>query len=369
MIKILQILPGLSRGGLETFVMNVYRSIDKSNYQFDFLVNCKDGDYKEEIINMGGRIYYLPPKKFNPIKYNQNLNSFFKKHAFEYTAVHMHDSVLSAIEPLKYAKKYGIKVRVLHSHSSSVSGNKIHYILHALKKPVVHTWATHYLGCSDKANKWFYKYTGVLGQSIFVPNGIDVSKYVYNEKIRETIRKGLSIPENHVVIGHVGRIMWIKNHEFLIDIFNEYHKTNPNSTLVLIGTGPLLDRMQNKVKDLGLEEYVRFTGVRSDINELLQGLDIFVMPSIYEGLPVVLVEAQAAGLPALVSDTISKDSKITNSYYSLNLKDPIPIWCNRISEIVCTHKRENTKVILEQRGFDINTTSKLLTRIYTNSKL
>ena len=371
MYKVLQILPTLSRGGLETFVMNVYRGLNTQDIQFDFLTYSSEGDYKDEIIEKGGKIFKISAKRDNLFHYCENLDIFFKEHSNEYNAVHLHDSVLSSIEPLKYAKKYHIPVRILHAHSSSVSGNKIHYLLHYLKKPFVHLWATHYFGCSDKANKWFYKYTGVFNKAMFVANGIDTSTYVYNEGVRKEIRKELGINPYDVIIGHVGRLMWIKNHSFLVDVFNEYHKKNIQSKLVIVGTGPLEEDIKKKISDLKLKlkNDVIFTGVRSDVNRILQGFDIFVMPSFYEGLPVVLVEAQASGLPVLCSDTISSDAELTESYYTLKLNEGCEKWSERLGSIISNHKRKNTQQEIIDKGFDIKNTILFLEEVYKSNKV
>lgn len=364
MIRVLQVLPTLCRGGLETFVMNVYRSIDTNLIQFDFLTYNDKGDYKIEILQRGGTVFCIPAKSQNPFAYKRNLDRFFKEHANIYTAVHLHDSVLSSIDPLKYAKKYGIRVRILHSHSSSVSGNKIHYILHYIMKPVVHIWATHYYGCSDKANKWFYKYTGVYSKVRFIPNGIDTAQYVVNPSVRAEVRNELGISQESIVIGHVGRIMWIKNHKFLIEIFQHYHDFNPDSLLIIVGIGPLETEIKKLVKEKGLEKSVIFTGVRTDVNRILQAFDIFVMPSFYEGLPLVLVEAQAAGLPVICSDTISDDSILTNNYIKMSLDEESEKWCKKIMNVLTSFKRTNTQSDIIERGFDIKQTSKFLESVY-----
>ena len=364
MIRVLQILPSLNRGGAETFVMNVYRNVNRQVVQFDFLVNFAEGDYADEIKELGGKIYYIPPKRPNPIAYEICLNRFFREKSPNYVAVHMHESVLSSIEPLKYARKYKIPIRVIHAHSSSVSGSKIHYILHYLKKPMVRRWATHYLGCSDNANRWFYKYTGIYSKACFLPNGIESGNFIYNEKIRSVVRKELNISYSNVVVGHVGRIMWIKNHQFLIEIFKYYHNSNPSSTLVIVGVGPLEDDIRRKVREFGLENSVIFTGLRTDVNRLLQAFDIFVMPSFYEGLPVVLVEAQAAGLPVLCSDTISSKANLTKNFYALSLKRNPQIWSNRIAEILNNYQRKDTRKDIIEKGFDIKNSINILMSIY-----
>lgn len=363
-LRVLQVCGGLDRGGLESFIMNVYRSIDRSQIQFDFLLSKKGGALESEAISMGANIYYVPARNKGFKSYNQNLDEFFLSHASEFAAVHINASTLSLLEPLKYATKYGIKTRILHSHSSSISGSKLHYFLHLWNKHNVKKWANYYFGCSDLALKWFYQGTGVYDKSRLIANGVDSSLYIYNPLDSSEIRKEFNIPEDAVVIGHVGRIMWIKNHAFLVDVFNEYSKINPNSYLMIVGEGPLKEEVENKVSNLGISQNVIFTGSRGDVNRLLQAFDIFVMPSHYEGLPMVLVEAQSAGLPVLCSDTISMDSKLTDSYYTLKLDAGTTAWCETISKILSSHKRTNAQDMIINAGFDIKSTTKILTKIY-----
>ncbi len=358
-------MAGLSRGGLETFVMNVYRKIDRTKIQFDFLVNeTHSQDYGEEVLSMGGRIYTIPARNKGFISYYKNLDAFFKEHAHEYVAVHQHISSLSTATDLYFAKKYGIKVRVLHSHNSFMHG-KLHFLLHYGTKPFVSSLATHYLGCSDVAINWFYKYTGVSYKTQMVNNGIDVEKFKYNEECRLQVRKEFGL-EGKIVLGHVGRFDKVKNHKFLVELFYEYHKRNANSLLMLIGVGQLIETVKQQCKNLGIEDDVVFLGGRDDIYKLLQAMDIFVMPSLYEGLPVSLVEAQTSGLPVLVTDVISQDTQMTDNFYCMSLSETADAWAKKASQILNGYKRIDESGKIVQKGFDIKTTANLLEEIYAN---
>lgn len=363
-MKVLQILGGLTRGGMETFIMNIYRTIDRNEIQFDFLLRSPGGDYESEAKKLGANIYYSGARNAGFLSYYKRLDLFFKEHKDDYCAVHCHVSTLSNIEVLFFAKKYGVPVRILHSHSSSVSGNKLHYVTHSIFKIFVKYLATNYLGCSEKANQWLYKYTGVYNKAIMLPNGIDVSKYTYNPSCRQYIRNSLNIGDNSFVIGHVGRFVWIKNHKFLIDIFESIQSRVSDSILLLIGTGDLCDATKEYVNSKGLNEKVKFLGSRSDVSDVLQAMDVFVMPSFYEGLPVSLVEAQASGLLVIGSDTISKDSTLTENIQYLSLDMSSESWASSILTSFEKHDRKNMEKKIQEKGFDVRYSCKLLRDIY-----
>lgn len=364
MIKVLQVLSGLNRGGLETFVMNVYRSIDREKVQFDFLTNTANGDYSEEIVSLGGSIYYIPSRNKGIVRFCKNLNSFFNEHRGEYDAIHYHESSLTSLEVLFFAKKAGIPVRIIHSHSSSIMGNKLHYLTHYFGKLFVSNLANRYFGCSDKALDWMFKHTGVRRTAILIRNGIDTSKFKYDEEIRNQIRKELNVNDNDKIIGHVGRFARVKNHKFLIEIFNEFVRKYPSSKLLLIGAGEIEGEIKDLVNSLNLSDSVYFLGIREDTNRFYQAMDIFVMPSFYEGLPVVLVEAQTSGLPVLCSSNISKMSCLTENYYTLSISDTTTCWATKIDEILHTSYRSDGSKKISLKGFDIHTISDYLYHIY-----
>lgn len=368
MKRVLQIMGGLKRGGLETFAMNIYRSIDRSEIQFDFLLTqVAGGNYEEEAKSLGANIYYIPPRNKGYKAYHKALDDFFSKH-HDYIAIHEHISSLTSIDPAYYAKKYGIPVRIFHSHSSSIQKSLrlhwVHTILHYLNKPKVHSYATHYLGCSDKALDWMYKYTGVRSKALMVNNGINCEQYAYNKIIRAEVRKEFGIGDANFVIGHVGRFIPLKNQVFLVDILSELHRSMPSAKLLLVGEGDTMDEIKTKVSDKGLEKSVIFTGVRSDVARLMQAMDIFVMPSWFEGLPVSIVEAQAAGLPVVASDTISYDSDLTGTILFKSIKDSAEDWSKCIVEWKEKNGRPNNIEKLKKAGFDSKTTVKQLVNIY-----
>lgn len=365
MIRVLQILHGIDRGGMETFVMNIYRAINRSQYQFDFLINSESGDYYEEIKSLGGKIYYIPARNKGLTAFRKNLDEFFKGQAKDYNAVHYHESSLTSLEPLYYAKKYGIPIRIMHSHNSQIRGNNLHYITHFLGKFAISHLATHFYGCSDKALDWMYKYTGVRDKAIMINNGIDVFKFKYDQNKRVESRKTLGCKEDDFIIGHVGRFAPAKNHTYLIDIFRELLKIDGKYKLLLIGVGDLQKDIKEKAKREGVYDSTKFLGLREDTDVLYQAMDVFVMPSFFEGLPVVLVEAQASGLPIICSDRISKMSKMSDNLQMLSISESPQVWASTINETHRNINRSNAYENIIKYGYDINTIASNLCETYS----
>lgn len=366
MVRVLHVNRSMHRGGIETFVMNLYRTIDRSEIQFDFLLNQLDDDYKDEIEQLGGHIYIISPRSKGFYKYYRNLDRFFQENAHRYNAIHLHASSLSLISPLYYAKKYGINNRIIHSHSSNQSGT-LHHVLHNVNKLYIRILATDFFACSDSSKEWMYKYTGRMDSAKIINNGIIANDFRYNESVRTRIRRLLNIKVGECVLGLVANLIPVKNHKFLIDIFDEFQLIVPNSKLIIIGDGKLRVQIEEQIKELGLSIKVLCLGKRSDIPELLQAMDAFVMPSLWEGLPLSLVEAQAAGLPVFCSDTISSMSKVTENYYSLSLSCSAKEWAQFIAKTLIDFIREDEVSKIISSGFDIRTSARHLAEIYRNN--
>lgn len=356
-IRILHIVTTMNRGGLETMLMNYYRHIDRSKVQFDFLVHRDfEADYDKEIKELGGNVYHL--STLNPLStsYKKSLNDFFKYHS-EYKIVHSHLDCMAGI-PLKYAKLNNVPLRIAHAHNSNQTKD-VKYPLKLFYKRNIKRNANYLFACGDEAGKWMFNTDNFK----VLNNAINAKDYTFNINIRNGKRKEFGISDDSILIGHVGRFFTQKNHEFLIDIFNQFHKDHSNSYLMLVGEGELKTSIQDKVKALGLEDNVIFTGLRSDVNELLQAIDVFLFPSLYEGLPVSIIEAQAAGLPCLISDKVPIECKKTDLVYQLSLEDSVNIWADKIHEL--SHiTRRNTYEEIKESGFDIVENAKWLENFY-----
>lgn len=357
-IRILHVVTTMNRGGLETMLMNYYRHIDRNLVQFDFLVHRdSESDYEQEILSLGGRIYHLP--KLNPfsIHYYKELYLFFKNHP-EYQIVHVHQDCMSSIA-LKVAYRSHVPVRIAHSHSSSQDKN-IKYLIKRYFMRSIPQYATHLFACGEEAGNWMFN--GANYQ--MVRNAIDSKLFSYNENIRNKIRKEFNFLKNQMIIGHVGRFNYPKNHDFLIDVFNEVHKIINNSKLLLIGTGNLEDGIRKKVNELNLTDDVIFLGNRNDVNDLMQAMDIFVFPSHYEGLPVTLVEAQASGLPIIKSNYVPDQCIMTPNVYTLSLNNTSKEWANETIKIMKEYKRTETSHYIMENQYDISANAKWLEEFY-----
>ena len=307
-------------------------------------------------MSLGGQIFHL--SKLYPISslYKKELDEFFNSHQ-EYKVVHSHLDCMSGI-PLKEAKKCHVPYRIAHAHSSNQTKDMKYPLKLIIKRNIVEN-ANYLFACGEQAGKWMFNTDNFK----VLNNAIDAKAYSFNCNYRTEIRDEFNIPTDSLVIGHVGRIMTPKNHKFIIDIFNQFHKDHHNSYLMLVGEGELKSSIQDKVRTLGLEDYVIFTGLRSDVNELLQAMDIFLFPSLYEGLPVSIVEAQAAGLPCLISDKVPIECKKTDLVYQLDLEDSVDVWSDKIHELSHITRRDTYDEI-KKSGFDIVENAKWLENFY-----
>lgn len=361
---VLHCLASMNIGGAETFIMNIYRHIDRTKYNFCFLLNKRECDYTNEIEKLGGKIYTISPRSRGIMSYCKALDTFFEEHKGEFNAIHLHTSSLSSLEVLYYAKKHGIKKRIIHSHSTKQEGI-IHNIIHWLNKPHVKNLATDYLACSIVALEWLYKYTGIKKCAIVINNGIDLERFRYCDKNRDEVRRNHGIASDEIVIGHVGRFDIVKNHSFLIEIFESYQKINPHSRLVCVGTGATINNIKELVARKGLENKVIFAGLQQDIHKYLSSFDYFVFPSLYEGLPVALVEAQASGLMIICSNKVSPEARLSNYLSHFPLENNSEEWANYISNIPILD-REQWIYQLEEKGYNILKTVEFLTHSIYN---
>ena len=347
----------MGRGGLETMLMNYFRHIDRSKVMFDFLVHRDfEADYDREIESLGGRIYHVSRLIPWSKNYRNELKRIFREHP-EYKIVHVHQDCLSSVA-LECAKECGVPVRIAHSHNSNQDKNWKYLVKRYYMKKIPN-YATDLFACGKLAGEWMY------GGHPFqiLCNAIDTEQYIYSTSVSKRVRYALDI-KDEIVIGHVGRFHPQKNHTFLIDVFCECIKQNPNMKLLLIGDGEGRKEIEEKVRNTGIEEKVLFTGVRSDVNELLQAMDVFVFPSLYEGLPVTMIEAQAAGLPCVISDQVSEECIVTKGLVTRKSLDETPVeWSDYILPRAHQQKENHIEEIIAA-GYDITTAAKWLEEYY-----
>lgn len=355
MKKVLVVGMTQNPGGIENVIMNYYRNIDRNSIQFEFLCNTEIVAYQDEIIKLKGKIIKIPSRSKNFFKYKKALKKFFSTNANQYSAIWVNFCNLTNLDYLKLAKKYGIKKRIIHSHNSQSMYSKIIDIIHNYNKNFIDKYATDFWACSKEASEWFYNDKVVKNHKIvIINNAIDLDKFSYNEKTEKEYRKKLNI-DDKIVIGHVGRFHKQKNHDFLIEIFSEIAKQNEKACLLLIGQGEKEVEIKEKVKKLNLEDKVIFLGARNDIAELMQAMDVFLFPSIFEGLGLVLIEAQVAGIPVIASkNVIPNEVKMTNGFIFVSLQKSANEWAEIVLQQIKT-KKQNQKNIeyIRKNGYDI----------------
>lgn len=365
-IRVLQILNHMDYGGIEAVVMNYYRHMDRNKVQFDFAVS-KDSllPQKEEIQKLGGNIYLLPPVS-NIVQYICDLKQIIEKN--HYKIVHCHMNSLSVF-PLYAAYRAGAEVRICHNHTTAHHGEGKKTVAKYLLRPCCKWFATDYFACGEYAGRWMYGDRCFDDGKVYVMrNAIDIEKFRYNPITRIVIRQRLGLTDKFVV-GHIGRFMYQKNHGFLIDVFNEIHQKNADAVLLLVGEGELEGQIREKVRRLGLEDYVIFYGTSEDTSKLYQAMDVFCLPSFYEGLPVVAVEAQCNGLPVIASDEITAEVGILESYEKISLQMPMNLWTEKILGVCLDENRRNRECLLvENAGFSIRTEAERLLQHYSKKQ-
>ncbi len=338
-IRVAQILNRIDSGGIESVVMNYYRHIDRNQIQFDFyFAEGSTFPQREELEKLGAGIYPIPPYS-KPIKYHQALYRAFQER--KYKIVHAHLSTMSVFA-LFAAWRAGVLVRICHNHTTAYWGEGIKTLLKYILRPWNKLFATDYFACGEAAGRWMYGNRCFdQGKVTVMPNAIDTQKFAFDPEARKQLRDELKIPQDSFVIGYVGRFMYQKNHSFLIDIFVEILKKRPGAVLLLIGEGELMESIQAKVKAKKISDNVAFTGARNDVNRLYSAMDVFCLPSFYEGMPVVAWEAQANGLPCILSDRITQEAGQKNNCPFLSLTQGVEEW----AEVLLSVKGRETSVI------------------------
>ncbi len=370
MYRVLHVVNSLNiNAGQMSVAMNYYRFIDREKIQFDFLYfqelpeDHKDENHKDEIENLGGRYYTLGKPSFFG-EYQKKLKAFFKEHRGEYIAVHCHP-IWAAEIVANAAKKYGIAHVIAHSHSTKFSDKKISAVRNRILMQFMGGFATDYISCSPEAAYLFGKRRVRNNQVMVLKNAIDCSKYVYKPSERERIRNEFSISEHTCVIGNVGRLCIQKNQAFLLEIYQELLKILPDSMLLIAGDGELRQEIENRIFELNLTDHVVLAGKRKDISAIYSAMDIFVMPSLFEGAPVAAIEAQANGLICLMSTTITRSVQLNLGHYC-DLEVSAKDWAEKIIMLLESNLKidRNDQKALIDNGFDIKHEAKILEEYY-----
>lgn len=367
MIKILHIVSSTVKySGVMNVIMNYYRYIDRNKIQFDFLYfkECQP-DFKEEIEGLGGKVYSVNKPSLKHIyRTYKEFNFFFSNNYAKYTAVHLHEVYL--VHFISYfCKKYGIKHLITHAHTTKYSDNPKNALRNRMMCLGLKKSATDYFACSKAAGEFYYGKENVeSGLVKVIPNAIDLKKYKFNQIIRDKVRKILNI-EDKFVIGHIGRMAPPKNQKFLLQIFKKVKKERTNSILLMIGNGPLKKEIESEIKRLNLQDSVILLGVRNDVPNLLMAMDVFVLPSLSEGLGIVAMEAQASGLKCILSDKVPVETDMGGAKY-IPLIAPVLKWAKIILNTSLSVKRGIYIKNLEENGYSIREVVKNLEKYYAN---
>ena len=358
-VRVLHVLHSMNCGGAETLLMHLYRGMDRDKVQFDFHCNKpKPGDYDDEIRALGGRIFVSPGFK-SYRRYLAFMTDLLREHP-EYKIIHTHNGALM-LYALESAKQNKLPVRIAHAHATAVPAGKTAFFKKMLR-PLIKYAATDYWGCGDAAGKFYFSEKRWNQKNELIHNAIEPEHFAFNDAVRREIREQYGFGDKFIV-GHVGRLSVEKNQKKLMEVFAEIHKMNPETHLVMIGTGYLENDLKQQVKDLGIEDAVTFTGVLTNVNEWYSVFDVFVMTSPREGLPVVAIEAQAADLPCVLTDTITREVCITDNVRFVGLDDSAATWAKTILDIKPA-QRVSRMAELQQAGYEIETEAKRMQALY-----
>lgn len=362
MIRVMHIVGTMDVGGIERFIMNTYRNIDRSQVQFDFVVHNKEKNYYEDEINdLGGKIYRVESKSKNLFKNMWDMYKLFSINK-QFKIIHIHTNSSTCITDLLIAKLCSIPNRIVHSHSTTTRDSKRK--LHKMLRSLMNILTTKKFACSDLAARWLFGKSNYMnGQVTVINNAIESEKFRYNESISRKYRSDFNIEKSSLIIGHIGSLSNAKNHIFLIDIFKAILDKGVNAKLVIVGEGPFEITITKKIKELKLDDSVILTGLRDDIPNLLSLFDILVFPSFYEGFPVTLVEAQASGLPCIISDTITSQVKITELVQYVSLNEKANYWAEKTLSYRNEKRTDFTSQIVNH-GFDIKKEATKLQEFY-----
>lgn len=345
MIKVLVFGMTENPGGVESVIMNYYRHIDRSRIQFDFLCNSYEKvAYEDELQSLGGHTFHFPARSKNYPGYRRELTRFFREHAGEYAAIWVNICSLANIDYLKLAAKYGIPKRIIHSHNSANMDSRLRGLLHRYNRQQIGKYATDFWACSEEAARWFYP-PDICSRAVILHNAIDVKRMAFDAAGRESIRRQMGW-QDVFVIGNIGRLHFEKNQRFALDILTQLIAKAPSVRLVLIGQGEDEAMLRGRIAQEGLGQYVYMAGVQSNIRDWLSSFDLFLFPSIFEGLPIAAMEAQANGVPVLASETaMPSEVRMNANLKFLSLDQPPEVWADTILGMKAILGRENASDI------------------------
>lgn len=362
-INILMVMGNTRMGGVQAFVLNVLRNIDLDKYHIDFAINfyAEHDGIEEECRKYGCEFHILPYFKiYNYLQYSKAWDKFLSSHKYDIVYAH---ATNSASIFLKIAKKYGMKT-IAHSHSAGYRGNRIEQIAKSFFAKGVGNVADYWFSCSDKASDRLYGAAYKTYPHYYnIPNAIDAEKYLFDQGIRDSIRKQLGVDDDTFLCGHLGTFSAVKNHKFLIEIFLEVLKIKPNSKLVCCGAGALMTSITQQVQNFGLADKVIFTGVVSNANEYMMAMDCFVFPSIFEGFPVSILEAESTGLPIVMHDVITNEVDLTDLINRESLSTPASEWAKLVVNVK-SKDRSSYNSAIANSIYNIKTSVKKFEQLY-----
>ena len=359
MIRVVQMVGILQKAGMETFLMDVYRNIDRNKVQFDFIVHGQEvHEFEHEIEAMGGKVHHIARKTEGFFKHYADLRRVVKENNYK-IIVRGTENAISALDLLA-AKAGGARHLIAHSHNGLVISKKSK-ITNMIGRPLINMISTEKYACSTEAGKWLFG----NGKFEIINNGRDLNVFTFDRQVRENTRVSLALAEDDFAVVSVARFFPQKNHRRIISIFAELKNQNPKAKLLLAGTGPLENEIRSLCTEMKVEDSVLFLGVRSDVSEILQASDAFLMPSLYEGLPLTVVEAQATGLPCFLSDTITREVDISDCVKFISLDQDDQHWAEKVNKASKnTEKRGPRTADCRKAGFDIVQTAKMLEQHY-----
>lgn len=361
MKRVLCLLSNMNIGGAETFLMKVYRTLDRAQYQMDFCVCMEEKcDYEDEIIQMGGRMFRIPPKSRDAKGFKTRLKEIIKEN--HYTNVLKITSNAAGFWDLKIAKQAGAARTIARSSNASDGNSIIQKLIHRFSRILWMKYVDVKIAPSDVAAKYTFGSQALKkGKVQFLNNGLDLDVFRFSEEARLAARDALGVAEHTVLLGHIGRFNTQKNHAFLLRVFADYHKKNPDSVLALVGIGDLEEEIKQLANELNIENEIRFLGLRTDIPSLLCAFDVFVFPSLYEGMPNTVIEAQACSLPCIISDTITKQANISGEIAYLPIDDTAA-WVSAIEAVL-----SGGRTVSDMSAYDIKAVSQRFCRLLFES--